>query len=102
MSTKCGGVPGSIAMRDELAERLRREYRFQQRLAHQYAGKLADAVGDDLSKYTATSSWVGKEARAGAGRCPEWCLGDRCGDRTTSGHVRITIERILKGQPGQG
>ena len=46
-------------------------------------------------------SAVGK-AQRGAGRCPEWCPGDRCGDRTTSGHVLITIERILSRQPGQG
>ena len=44
----------------------------------------------------------GCSLRGGAGRCPEWCPGDRCGDRTTSGHVLITIERILTGQPGQG
>ena len=25
------------------------------------------------------------EFRGEAGRCPEWCPGDRCGDRTTSG-----------------
>ena len=36
MSTKCGVVSGSVAMRDGLAERLQREYRFQQQLAHQY------------------------------------------------------------------
>ena len=32
----------------------------------------------------------------------ECCPGDRRGDRTTSGHVLITIERILTGQVGQG
>ena len=39
--------------------------------------------------------------RGWAGRCPEWCPWDRCGDRTTSRHVLITIDRILTEQPGQ-
>ena len=65
MSKKCGDK--SATMRGELAERLQREYRFQQQLAHQYAGQLADAVGDDLSKCTATGSWVGKEANVPSG-----------------------------------
>ena len=34
-------------------------------------------------------------SRGGTGRSPVWCPWDRCGDRTTSGHVLITIERIL-------
>ena len=42
------------------------------------------------------------KTREGAGRYPGWYPGDRCGDRTTSGYVLITIERILTGQPGQG
>ena len=40
--------------------------------------------------------------RGEAGHCPECCPRDRRGDRTTSGHVLITIERILTGQVGQG
>jgi hypothetical protein len=65
MSTKRGDK--SASMRGELAERLQREYRFQQQLARQYAGQLADAVGDDLSRCTATSGWIGKEANVPSG-----------------------------------
>lgn len=65
MSTKRGDK--SASMRGELAERLQREYRFQQQLARQYAGQLADAVRDDLSRCTATSGWIGKEANVPSG-----------------------------------
>ena len=69
MSTERGGKSGKEAggWSAELAERLEREYRFQSHLALQYAGQLADAVGDDLSKCTATGSWVGKEANVPSG-----------------------------------
>ena len=36
-------------------------------LAPNRPGQLADAVGDDLSKCTATSSWVGKDANVPSG-----------------------------------
>ena len=47
--------------------------------------------------------WSGRviQSRWEAGHCPECCPGDRRGDRTTSGHVVINIERILTGQAGQ-
>ena len=47
------------------------------------------------------STYLPRKQR-GAGHRPECCPGDRRGDRTTSGHVLITIEQILPGQVGQG
>ena len=65
MGKRRGGKAGGWSA--ELAERLEREYRFQPHLARQYAGQLADAVGDNLSECTTTSQWVGKEANVPSG-----------------------------------